>query len=174
MEDAACERRADPASVWLCLGSGTNCVDYPAAKFWERLTWTVLKFYRLKFYQSTLQLTDFLLVFTSSLPLSWSEWHCLLQRSTCVFMIKEAVRGETRSLLLWRSETRLRRNEEITCKPLRVVKLLPLRRAVSFCQSWSLCILYALSQRFSELPAIHSAREGRVDCDGQICTWRRI
>lgn len=64
-------------------------------------------------------------------------------------------------LLLGRSETSLEHSEEITCKPLGVVKLLLLKKAVSFCQSWSPCFFHALNQRFSEFSELLHA-QGRA------------
>lgn len=145
-----------------------------AAKFWEHLPELSWCFVGWGLINELFSSKDFILAFfTFSLALSWSVWYCLLQGSTCVSMINEAVSEEARSLLLWRSETRLKHCAEITCKPLGAVKQLLLKRAASFCQSWNLCILYALKKRFSELSVIHSAKEWPVNCNGQICPRRR-
>lgn len=123
----------------LYLDSCTSCLDYKAAKCGEYLpewSWCFVGWGLINEHPS---LRDFLLIFsTFSLALSCSVWYCLFQGSTCVSMIKGAVSEEARSLLLWRSETRLKHREEITCKSLGAVKLLLLKRAVWFCQSWNL------------------------------------
>lgn len=111
---AACEHWADLAGVWLYVDSDTSCLDYAATKFWEHLPELLSCFVGWSFIFNTS---------VKGLSLDFHLFTCIilicviLQRSTCGFMVKEAVSGEARSLLLWRSETRLRHTEEITCKP---------------------------------------------------------